>query len=274
MGQIEELLKQINRRDKLRVWSLIITFFGDSVMHRGGVVSARTIGTLMAQLGVESGAVRTALSRLASDGWIVRERQGRNAFYRLSPTGDDPFQKAASRIYATTETVDSKEANWMVVITDPNDTDGMLWAEQLDGFFVSPHIVLFRNPTNKILQATKLEDCFVIEGKFSNLPNWVSRLAQPNKSKLAYQELVNNFHNVVPKTPLEALALRTLLIHQWRRELLRSPELPKELYESDWIGFSCRKVVAEVYKRILPLSEQWLDEHIGTTNGTVDDRFA
>ena len=85
---------------KRQVWSLIITFFGDAVLPRGGRVAARAVTEVMTRIGVEEGAVRTAFSRLVSDGWVERSREGRAAFYRLAEDGRAPFEEASRLIYA------------------------------------------------------------------------------------------------------------------------------------------------------------------------------
>ena len=42
-ADIEPLLKQLHSQGRLRVWSLIITFFGDSILNKGGEVEASRI---------------------------------------------------------------------------------------------------------------------------------------------------------------------------------------------------------------------------------------
>ena len=64
---IEPLLKQLHSQGRLRVWSLIITFFGDSILNKGGEVEASRIKALMRAMRIESGTLRTALSRLTID---------------------------------------------------------------------------------------------------------------------------------------------------------------------------------------------------------------
>ncbi|MEE9315231.1 MAG: PaaX family transcriptional regulator C-terminal domain-containing protein [Rhizobiaceae bacterium] len=273
MSDFEDLLKQVKRGEKLRVWSLIITFFGDAVMPRGGAVSASTISAVMAQIGIEAGAVRTALSRLASDGWVVREKIGRNAYYRLSPMGHEPFENAASRIYACRRVDNSKNKPWMIAIAAPNGTGDMAWAEQYEGLCFASNIALFNDPSTKLHDVATKEECMVIEGDITAFPKWLTKWVQPNQSKLAYENIMAAFGSFTPSTPLEAIAVRTLLIHQWRRQLLRTPDLPVGLFTKDWAGFACRELVCELYKQILPLSEEWLDEQIDGEQPDLSNRF-
>ncbi|HLY56023.1 MAG TPA: hypothetical protein VKS60_10730, partial [Stellaceae bacterium] len=82
-----------------RTWSLIVTVFGDAILPRGGSVWLGTLIRFCEAIGVGGGVVRTAMSRLAADGWVDRNRVGRNSFYRLSPRGEVTFREAAGRIY-------------------------------------------------------------------------------------------------------------------------------------------------------------------------------
>ena len=85
---------------RLRVWSLVITFFGDAIVPRGGIVWLGAIQAIMERLGIEAGALRTSMSRLTADGWLVRVRRGRRSYYRLAGDGGATFARASARIYA------------------------------------------------------------------------------------------------------------------------------------------------------------------------------
>ncbi len=77
-----------------RTWSVVVTVFGDAVAPRGGSVWLGTLLELFAAMGVDAGAVRTAMSRLVADGWTERRRVGRNSAYRLAERGRDTFAAA------------------------------------------------------------------------------------------------------------------------------------------------------------------------------------
>ena len=66
-----------------RTGSIIITVFGDAIVPRGGSVWLGTLLEFFQALDIDGGVVRTAMSRLAADGWFEREKVGRNSFYRL-----------------------------------------------------------------------------------------------------------------------------------------------------------------------------------------------
>src|SRR5271166_5237414 len=84
----------------LRAWSLAVSFLGDCIVPRGGEVGVATISNLLGAFSIDSGVTRTSMSRLASDGWVTRQKVGRNSFYSLTPIALAESEAATRRIYA------------------------------------------------------------------------------------------------------------------------------------------------------------------------------
>ena len=59
----------------------------------------------------------------------------------------------------------------------------------------------------------------------------------------------------------DAFTARILLIHYYRRVVLRDPLLPTALLPKDWPGRAARQLCGEIYRGLLPASEQWLDRN-------------
>jgi phenylacetic acid degradation operon negative regulatory protein len=64
-----------------------------------------------------------------------------------------------------------------------------------------------------------------------------------------------------------AFLTRTLLIHDFRRLLLRDPELPDVLLPAKWPGQTARMLTKELYQRLLAPSERHLNQHLLLANG-------
>ncbi|MGX1330819.1 hypothetical protein AB7M56_005318 [Bradyrhizobium elkanii] len=75
------------KREPSRTGSIVITVFGDSIVPRGGSVWLGTLLEFFKSLDIDGNVVRTAMSRLAADGWLERSKVGRNSFYRLNARG-------------------------------------------------------------------------------------------------------------------------------------------------------------------------------------------
>jgi phenylacetic acid degradation operon negative regulatory protein len=64
-----------------------------------------------------------------------------------------------------------------------------------------------------------------------------------------------------PLADVDAFTARILLIHYYRRVVLRDPLLPAALLPTDWPGRAARQLCGEIYRGLLPASEQWLDRN-------------
>ena len=62
-----------------------------------------------------------------------------------------------------------------------------------------------------------------------------------------------------PPDPLEAAAIRTLVVHQWRRLLLRHEDWPVEVLPEGWQGEVCRGLVHDTLRALDPAANTWMD---------------
>ena len=62
------------------------------------------------------------------------------------------------------------------------------------------------------------------------------------------------------------------LIHDYRRLLLRDPELPDVLLPAEWPGQKARLLCKELYGRLAPVSERHLDRCLVLADGTIPPR--
>ena len=93
------LVEALHEEGRPRVWSLVVTIFGDAVAPRGGRIATARLGEVTARIGVGEGALRTALSRLVADGTLERDRIGRASFHRLSGAAAREVAAASPVIY-------------------------------------------------------------------------------------------------------------------------------------------------------------------------------
>ncbi len=255
MDHVDQLVVRLNSTRKLRVWSLIITFFGDAVVPRGGSVSARTVQVLLGRMGIEAGAVRTAFSRLTNDGWVVREKLGRSSFYHLSPTGLEPFAAATDRIYAPLSIASQSTKGWRVSF------------QQQD--YPKPRLMRLETEfTEK--QQTSDQD-FLLDGQITNIPDWMKDISCPADHKHSFTTLMEAFGPVMGAqlTDIDALAVRCLLIHEWRRILFQFHNVAPEFWTPDWPEAECHRFVSILYHQLLASSEAWMDQQASGLNGAL-----
>ena len=85
--------------DPPRVWSFIVTIFGDLAREDDRYISSRTLNRLTAEIGVKPEATRVALHRLRKEDWLESAKFGRESHYRLTNKGRKLSREAAPRIY-------------------------------------------------------------------------------------------------------------------------------------------------------------------------------
>ncbi len=268
--QIDRHVARLHGNGRLRVWSLIITFFGDAVALRGGRVALSTVRDAMGLLNIEPGAVRTALSRLAGEGWVEREREGRLSFYKLTDQGLAAFDEPTRRIYAGGAR--DWDGEWTVAI-ETHETSTRL-GEQ--GFVALGGKAWLRVGGD---QYGLHDDLLVISGKGRGLPAPLLSLWKLDEHAAHYSAFIDNWQGfAAPENfaPGDAMAARILLIHDWRRIVLRDPALPDVMLPADWIGHKARKLVRQTYHDLLETSENWLNDNglpDQTRPGAMQQRF-
>lgn len=239
---LADAVAALHAEGRPRVWSLVVTVFGDAAEPRGGRMPVARLRVLLDLLGVEGGALRTALSRLAADGWLTRERDGRAAIYRLSPRGLAETRPAARRVYAAPA---PDPDSWTLGLGPapagavPLGSDAWLAA----GGPVSGQVAV----TGRLLVPDAA-------GLARACPAPVAAaLAQARAEALALAAAAPAL------APDAAMAARTLLIHRWRRLVLRGQDRPAALLPPALAAPDPRRAVAAAYAALLPASERWLD---------------
>jgi phenylacetic acid degradation operon negative regulatory protein len=275
------------RAEPSRTWSIIVTLYGDAIVPRGGSVWLGTVLRFFAHLGVGEGVVRTAMSRLASDGWLERHRVGRNSFYALAPRGRDTFREAAEHIYAP------RAQAWrghfdLVLPPAGSDRERVRAAMHAAGFgLLAPDTWVA--PGGHALPALpgpvlRLE----LRGDADTARALAARVWPIAAMAAAYQRFIAAFTPLrealapgQPVSELDALAARVLLVHEFRRIVLRDPLLPAAVLPADWPGAAAHALCADIYARVLAPSERWLDAHGLVESGAalpaaagLDRRFA
>ncbi len=229
-----------------RVWSLVVSVFGDLARKRGDVISGRTLSALLDPMGVRPEAMRVALHRLRRDGWLISEKSGRNSVHRLSDFGFEQSNQASTRIYAAA--VDH-DANWHVTVLP-----AMQWSELPEEqrqqiaqthVQVASHIYLGNGPVPQALAGQ-----FTLSGSSPTVPDWLRAQIGPDDLATAYSALLRVLKQLdgflssaKPLDPLPSAILRSLLVHNWRRIVLKHPELPAKFFPDDWPGTECRQRV-------------------------------
>ncbi|MDD7969336.1 PaaX family transcriptional regulator [Actinomycetospora lemnae] len=94
--------------------ALIVSLFGLYARELGGWLSVATIVRLMADLGVDEQATRSAVFRLKKRGWLDAEKDGRSAGYRASPEALAILAEGDERIFGRRRA--TADDGWLLVV--------------------------------------------------------------------------------------------------------------------------------------------------------------
>ncbi|MFS4580756.1 PaaX family transcriptional regulator C-terminal domain-containing protein [Phaeobacter sp. C3_T13_0] len=230
-----------------RVWSIIVSLFGDLAQRDGDQINGSTLTRIITPMGIKPEAIRVALHRLRKDGWIDSTRSGRASVHFLTQMGRSQSAAVTPRIYAasTVPLVD-----WHILIAGDGQTSA------LDALAQQPNYVGVNRST--ILGHGSLprdhHDLLVVKDPDLSVPNWLCEHLFPEDLKLTCARLDSTLAGLKLPNALLAEAnavdwaqiatLRTMIVHRWRRVVLRHPDLPSRFHPDDWVGESCRHRVA------------------------------
>lgn len=271
----------------LRSNSVLITIYGDAFAPREQAVWLGSLITLVQLFGLSSRLVRTSASRLTADDWFTATRLGRRSYYGLSDVGLLRVRHADRRIYEFT--FPKWDGKWTLAVLDSSMTAStrqhlkreLLWESfgQLSpSVFAHPHAD--HDSLREILNAASAKESVAILSaesieSYSRKPlqsimHQTFKLAQV---KLAWKQFIARFSPLVSDagtlTQPEAFFIRTLLIHEYRRVLLRDPNLPEALLPESWPGVYAKKLCEKLYRAVLPSSENFLQVNVETLDGSL-----
>jgi phenylacetic acid degradation operon negative regulatory protein len=271
----DRLLDALHADKPLRVWSLIVTIFGDVVMRQGrdpapGPIWTGHLLALLETLGVEPGLVRTSLSRLVSSGVLIRAKTGRNTFYRLGDDSAAAFAAAAETIYGR-KTAQPLGPLHLCVIDRASDRKAAREALEAQGVrFLSPGAGLkpaHRDEPPLILPDGVIAALAAAEGEAAAAARDLWRVDELQR---AYRDFLARFADLAPSTdPENAILARVILVHRMRRIVLRDPVLPLAVLPPDWAGNAARALFDRLLAALEEPSEQWLAEQ-GFRSGVTD----
>jgi phenylacetic acid degradation operon negative regulatory protein len=241
--------------------------------------------------------VRTSVFRLVKEEWLQTETHGRRANYQLTAVGRRRFEDASRHIYAAS--APEWDHRWRLVST-VGDVDArtrealrrsMAWqgfGELAAGLYVHPSADL-----------ALCLDALKSDGLAAVLPQLMPLLATNPGVAIAatdadvvrkawdmdvlaqgYTGFLAQYQPVLAELRARrssrldgqsAFLARTLMVHDFRRLLLRDPELPAVLLPKLWPGQRARDLCGDLYRRLLSASEDYLDQQLQLASGEVPE---
>jgi phenylacetic acid degradation operon negative regulatory protein len=278
---------------KPRAKSLLVTVWGDAIAPHGAGIWLGSLIRLVAPLGLNERLVRTSVLRLTREGWFAVARVGRRSYYGLTEFAHKALvAEPPRRIYAAAPT--PWDGTWHLVLTGLGrlDRETRLALRRELGWLgfgaVAPGVFAHPNPDRASLE--RALDKLGVADRVERM-NATPEGLGPTRSRdllqscwdlealaAAYRRFGERFRPIwqaLEKSPdpdpETCFTLRALLIHEYRRIILRDPELPAELLSPDWAGASARTLCRNIYRRAAPAAERFVMSVLETADGPLPE---
>ena len=263
--------------------SALFDLYGDHLRSRGGSAPVAALIRLLAPLGIRPPAVRTAVSRMVTQGWLapveIDDGSAQAPGYALTARARVRLDQAATRIYRT----DSAEWDglWHVRVLAPiterrrrERIRGQLrflgLAPISDSTWVSPRASLevdqlLRDEglpavsltTADVAPLSVLLEAFDVDALADEYDAWRAGAA----------DLVSRTDVAGDRESDDraAFVVRSELLHSWRKFLFSDPGLPASLLPADWPGRRAAAFFDEHATRLLPAANRFIDRCLTPT---------
>lgn len=247
-NNFENIVQELTGCGNSRTWSILVTIFGDLAQNSEDEISGPLLSSITQLIGIKPQAMRVALHRLRRDGWIVTEKSGRTSKHRLSEFGLDQSVIASPQIYD--RNVRAPET-WHILIANPEaqvDEKNLVTRGYCR---VLPNVFIGGGAGPQ-----QTSDFLIVDGKLSSIPEWLQTSIADTATVDDHSRL-NRSLGIVESaledgyapTIIETAVIRTLIVHDWRRIVLRQPDLSLELVPQSPAA-QCRSNVWKLLERL------------------------
>lgn len=282
--------------------TVLVTVLGDTIAPLAHSLENEAVwlGDLAAMVevfGFNERLVRTSISRLAADGWISSERVGRRSRYRLTAYGNRETRQAERRIYGPLP--QSAAEAWRLVFAGPEGSDPLTTHLRWRGFAeISAGVWAHPEPIELNDEDRRLADPFPATAiaRFDQpsmlaLSDTFRRSTGLDQTEAAYHDFLEVYGPLARFPPdtgqadpgqddtgqadtcRAAFALRTMLVHDYRRIRLAEPDLGTDVLGPDWIGRTARTLVSTTYRRLAAASWSFITSITGASAPIDTRRF-
>lgn len=245
--------------------SALFDLYGDHLLDRDGWAPISACVGLLGSLGISAPAVRTAVSRMAREGWLEPvERDVRG--YAVSARGRERLREAHARIYRTEHT--PWDGRWHLVVVDrAPDRNARARGAQALAYLgygqLAADTWIAPRPSRELGAALSPTGMAwhgftgTVDGDARQVVSGVWDLSSLAD---AYRAFTDTLAPADPaSTPEQAFVARTQLVHEWRLFLFSDPGLPDEVLPHDWAGHHAARAFDARALELLPGARAWVD---------------
>jgi phenylacetic acid degradation operon negative regulatory protein len=262
--------------------SALFDLYGDHLSARGGQAPVAALVRALGALDIAPPAVRTAVSRLVRQDWLVPVRTDAGPGYALTPRATVRLDEAGARIYRTR--LEPWDNHWQLVVVervrDRSRRDRLRAGLRFLGYGAIDDTTWIAARASTELDALLAAEQVGAErftaahdGDTDALARRVWDFAAIGAS---YQQWLRAADTIVAEldppgsgasTDEAAFAARSRLVHEWRKFLFTDPALPEPLLPPDWVGHRAARYFDDQATRLLPATARFIDRCLDPDGG-------
>lgn len=289
--ELRSFFDDISGHQSVSGTSLIISYFGDYLWTCGGGIWLGNLIQAMETIGLNQRVVRSSVFRLHKDEWLTVNKVGRKSYYYLDPRRYNEMLTANKKIYHSEQVSWSKRWNIIHTSLGPaNSNKEQVRYLQHKGFglldkdfFVQPDLQkltpeIKQEITRTISSAKIFQQAELYYENEDELRNMVRQCWDIERIADDYRQFVALFNpvwEVLQTMPDEAMSeedafkMRLLVIHFYRRIIVKDPELPCELLPKDWPRKEAEQLTVNIYRKVHAKAQKSLMDSSETPNGKL-----
>lgn len=252
----------------VRARSALFDVYGGYLRGRGGAAAIAALVRLLEPLDFGAPAIRTAVSRMVRQGWLVPVRLPEGPGYALTPRAERRLDEAAARIYRTGPS--TWDGRWHVVVLE--ELPGRVARERLASSLrllgygpLGPATWVAPRPSTELADVLAEVPARVFHGTHDGADAELAATAWDlDELGADYTEFVAMWEPVMAavdgSVTAEAFAASQRLLHSWRKFLFRDPGLPPDLLPADWPGRAAAEFFDRHTARLAPAVTKFLDD--------------
>jgi phenylacetic acid degradation operon negative regulatory protein len=235
--------------------STLLTVLGEYVLPAPDGAWQETLVSTLNALDYKTQTARQALARSVSGGWLRTERHGRRSRVYLTDETARMLQSGADRIYGFGRPWEW-DGRWLLVVVQVPEEQRdvrhlvrtqLAWAgfgSVGNGLWITPHVDREAEAVAVARDASAAElVSFRAElGSLGDPQRVVAEAWDLDEVARAYQEFIDRFGRLRPKTPEAVFRAQTELVHDWRKFPFLDPDLPEEMLPAGWPRSKARNI--------------------------------
>lgn len=263
--------------------SAVFDLYGDHLSGHDHWAPIAAVVALLQAGGVQPAATRTAVSRMADQGWLQAQRRGGVRGYRATASAQERLAAAHRRIYR--REAEPWDGAWHLLVVDHRRdralrdrvvaTLGYLGYGRLGtGTWVAP-----RRGT-EVIGALGALGVSVYEftaaqpvAPAADAARLAAQVWDLDTLAAAYEQFRADTAPVLQQAraglgPARAYPVRTALVHRWRKFLFVDPDLPREVLPPTWPGAPARADFLEAADLLAPAARIFVSDALAAAGAS------